>query len=212
MNDAALELEVAWKRHIAADTRLLDALLARHREQHRRYHDTTHVAWVLRHVEELAAGEPVKHLDEIVAAAFYHDAVHEPAHPANERASARLARRDLATLGWTDAAVERVGRMIEATAHLEATPEAPSTDTAVLLDADLAVLGADPAAYAAYVTGIREEYRHVDDAAWRTGRGEVLRRFLDRPRIFSTSSGRERWEQRARANLTAELATLSPPR
>ncbi len=211
MNDAALELEVAWKRHVTARTRLLDPLLARHRERHRHYHTATHVAGVIRHVEELVEREPVEHADEIVAAAFYHDAVYEPTYPANERASARLARRDLATLGWSDDAVERVGRMIEATEHIEATPDDVTTDTAVLLDAVLAVLGADPAAYGAYVTGIREEYRHLDDTAWRTGRAELLHRFLERPTIYSTPSGRDRWEQRARANLAAELATLSPP-
>ena len=40
--------------------------------------------------------------------------------------------------------------------------------------ADLAVLGADVAGYDAYVTGVRQEYRHVDDATWREGRAAVL--------------------------------------
>ena len=90
MSDRELELEVAWQRHVSTDRTLLDRLLARHREKHRRYHTAAHVAWVIRHVDELAAVELVDHLDEVIAAAFYHDAVYEPTYPANERA----------TLGW----------------------------------------------------------------------------------------------------------------
>jgi predicted metal-dependent HD superfamily phosphohydrolase len=201
------ELELAWQRHIGADQRLLDRLLARHREKQRRYHTAAHVAWVIRHVEELGVVEPVDHLDEVVAAAFYHDAIYEPTHPANERASARLARRDLATLGWSDDRTERVGVMIEATAHQ--SPDAPSGDTAILLDADLAILAADPAAYSDYVSGVRAEYRHVDDDEWRTGRTSVLQGFIDHTSIYSTPTARERWERRARANIAAELAALS---
>lgn len=209
MSEPDLELDLAWQRHVSTDRRLLDRLLARHREQHRRYHTAAHVAWVLRHVEELASNEPVEHLREVVAAAFYHDAVYEPTHPANERASARLARRDLVELGWPDDAVDRVAAMIEATAHGEsvAGPGAIG-DTVILLDADLAVLGADPVAYSTYVEQVRSEYRHVDDATWRTGRSELLSGLLDRDTLFVTPTGRNRWEARARANLAAELATL----
>ncbi len=211
MSDRDLELEVAWQRHVTADRARLDGLLARHREKHRRYHTATHVAWVIRHVDELATAEPVEHLDEVVAAAFYHDAVYEPTYPANERASARLARRDLAAIGWTDAAVERVGSMIEATEHGAPAAERATGDTAVLLDADLAILGADPTGYSDYVTGVRAEYRHVDDDEWRAGRAGVLRSFVERPTIYLTPTGRDRWEARARANLAAELAELSGP-
>lgn len=212
MSEPDLELEVAWQRHVAADRTLLDRLLARHREKHRRYHTATHVALVVRHVGELAEGEPVDHIDEVVAAAFYHDAVYEPAYPANERASARLARRDLTSLGWSDDAVARVGSMIEATehgAHEDLDAEAAIGDTAVLLDADLAILAADPAGYSAYAVGVRSEYRQLADDEWSVGRAAVLQDFLRRPTIYRTSTGRDRWEDRARANLTAELAALA---
>jgi predicted metal-dependent HD superfamily phosphohydrolase len=206
MSERDLELEVAWQQHITTDLALLDRVLARHREKHRRYHTATHVAWVIRHIGELAATEHIDHLDEIVAAAMYHDAVYEPQYPANERASARLARRDLAAIGWSNDAVDRVGLMIEATEHRADNTDNTAGDTAVLLDADLAILAAEPAGYSAYVAGVRSEYRHVDDDEWRTGRTAVLDGFLQRPTIYLTASGRQLWEQRARANLTAELA------
>ena len=185
----------------------MDRLLSRLREKHRRYHTASHVAWVLRHIEELAQHESIAHFDEIVAAAFYHDAVYEPAYPANERASARLARRDLTALGWPQQRVERVATMIEATEH--ASDPDVSGDAAILLDADLAVLAGEPGAYSTYLAAVRGEFRHVDDDEWRVGRAQVLRSFLDRPHIFATTYGRAVWEQHARRNLTAELATLS---
>lgn len=212
VSDVTLELEVAWQRHVRADQRLLDGVLARHREKHRKYHNANHVAWVIRHALELAATERVDHLDEVVAAAFYHDAVYEATYPANERASARLARRDLGErAGWTADAVERVAAMIEATANHASDPAGSThtTDLGVLLDADLAILAADPAGYSAYVTGVRSEYRHLDDNEWREGRAAVVRALLDRSAIFVTTTGHDRWEERARANLAAEVAHLT---
>jgi predicted metal-dependent HD superfamily phosphohydrolase len=204
-----IELTIAWQRSVDGDTHLLDGLLARHREPVRRYHTAHHVRWVLRHIDELALVERLTHLDDIVAAAFYHDAVYDPRRSDNERVSADLARRDLTTLGWAGARVDRVGSMIEATAHVDGeSPRHDDIDTAALLDADLAVLGADAAGYSAYVTGVRHEYAHVDDDAWRVGRGRVLGHFLALPSIYATAEGRSRWEVAARANLTAELATL----
>lgn len=199
------ELRARWRAHVTDDVRPLDGVVARHREPHRRYHGVDHLVWVLRHVAELAADEDVSDVDAVVAAAFYHDAVYEPGSPTNESSSARLARRELAELGWPDPRVTQVVAMIESTA----THGAPGdVDTAVLLDADLGVFAADPSGYREYVNGVRFEYRHVDDAAWTSGRAAVVRSYLERPVIYATDTARRRWEHLARANLTAELATL----
>ena len=84
----------------------------------------------------------------------------------------------------------------------------PDADTCALLAADLAVLAAPPARYDDYVRMIRREYTHVSDDDWRVGRGAVLRNFLERDHLFAPTLGLDEWEQRARANITAELATL----
>lgn len=191
----------------------LDDLIARHREPHRRYHGVAHLVWIVRHVLELAVHEPVDDLGAVVAAACYHDAVYVPTdhtheaanEEANEEASARLAAADLAALGWAPDRIDRVRAMITATAHHH---DPADCDTAVLVDADLAVLAADPSGYDEYARGVRSEYAHVADDEWRVGRAAVLHRFLDRDRLYSTPTARERWEHRARANLAAELATL----
>lgn len=201
----ALELEAAWRAHVAADTGLLERLLTRHRERQRRYHTVAHVAAVVRHVTDLAGAEPMDDLGAVVAAAFYHDAIYEPQHPANERASARLARRDLQRLGWPPQRVAHVASMIEATQR-HADPA--DADTAVLFDADLAILGSAPTEYRAYAGQVRAEYAHVDDAQWRVGRAAVLAELLDRAPLYATATGRSRWEDAARSNLAAELSDL----
>lgn len=199
------EVRLAWNRHVSADDTLLERLITRHRERQRRYHRIEHVESVVRLVAELALTEPVTDIDAVIAAALYHDAIYEPMHPANERASARLARRDLASLGWSDARCQAVGAMVEATkTHLDAV----DTDTAVLFDADLAILAADPTDYSAYVSRVRDEYGHLDDAEWAAGRATAMQAFVDRSKIFSTATGRDRWEQQARRNINAELTTL----
>ncbi len=201
-------MRTAW-RSCAGDTHssraVLEAVLERHREPHRQYHTIRHVAWVIRHVAALTGVEPHRDAGAIVAAACFHDAIYVPGAVDNEAASARLAVTELRSLGWDDVRVEHVSAMVVSTAHHQAGAD---PDERVLLDADLAVLGADPNAYAAYVTGVRAEYAHVDDAAWRIGRAAVLEGFLERAHIFATATAQERFEPHARANLAAELATL----
>lgn len=204
VDDPIADLRADWLRS-TGDGAVLDALVRRHRERHRRYHTLGHTVAVLRHVDALASTEAVDDLGAVVAAAWYHDAVYEPRSPSNERASARLARRDLTRLGWSDERAEAVATMIEGTAH---HLHPANIDTAVLYDADLAILGAERGVYATYVAEVRAEYAHVDDGAWRTGRLDVLHAFLGRDRIYATDSGFERWETTARANLQGEAHDL----
>jgi predicted metal-dependent HD superfamily phosphohydrolase len=203
-----VELRAAWTEAIGRDARCmaaLDDLVGRHREPHRRYHGVRHVVWVVRHVHELAVDVPLGDPPAVTAAAFFHDAVYLPAADDNEVASAALAERMLAELGWAGARCRTVGDLVRATAKHEPDGD---PDRCVLIDADLAVLGSDPAAYQAYTAGVRAEYSHLDDVQWRRGRAEVLRHLLARDPLYATAPGRRRWQARARANLAAELATL----
>ncbi|MBK5333788.1 MAG: hypothetical protein JJD93_17560, partial [Ilumatobacteraceae bacterium] len=141
--------------------------------------------------------------------------IYDPTVGTNEALSAVLAANDLAEIGWTSLRCDSVAAMIIATAGHLADPAEPGDDvgeaseTAMLLDADLAILGADPGAYQAYVNGVRAEYAHIDDDQWRTGRSLVLQHFLDKPRLFVTGYMYAAAEHRARANIEAELAALS---
>ncbi len=181
-------------------------LVARHREPGRHHHVLAHTSGVVDAV--LAIHGTGDDWATTVLAAWYHDAVYDPRATggANEGSSAVLARRDLESMGASLSATAEVCRLICLTADHDPCPG--DRNGALLCDADLAVLAADEDAYLAYVAAVRAEYAHVDDDAWRTGRRAVLRSFLDRPRIFRTITGRERWESRARINISSELASL----
>jgi predicted metal-dependent HD superfamily phosphohydrolase len=219
-----VELRTAWQlvadrgaadaHRFAVDVRrrseqVFDDVVGRHREPHRRYHGVRHVVWVIRHVHELADSCGPVDLPTVIAAAFFHDAVYDARATDNEERSALLAERLLRSLGWDGSDAGAAARMIRRTAgHTAPGNEVIAADDQVLLDADLAILGADPAAYDAYVTGVRAEYGHLDAAAWTVGRSAVLQSLLARPHLYHTVAGVERWESRARANLTAELSAL----
>jgi predicted metal-dependent HD superfamily phosphohydrolase len=202
------ELRAWWTLDLGAGAAAQDAfdrLLARYREPHRRYHTARHVLAVLREITALLPAVPVSDAASVRLAGFFHDAIYRPASD-DEAASAALARRELGALGVAPDRVDAVAHLVLATADHH--PQ--GVDEQVLCDADLAVLAAPPATYEAYARGVRAEYGHVDDDAWRVGRGAVLEGFLNQPQIFATPPMRGR-EPRARANLEAELARLSAP-
>jgi predicted metal-dependent HD superfamily phosphohydrolase len=185
----------------------LEFLVLQHREPHRHYHTATHLMWVLRHVDDIVAALPSDHgvdIDAVRAAALFHDVIYEPRSADNEARSADVAVRHLRRAGWPAARCAIVDRLVRATARHEAS----SLDEAVLLDADLAVLGTEPNDYSAYAHGVRTEHGELSPEQWRLGRGAVLRGLLSRPHLFVNDAMRERYEHRARANLTAELAAL----
>jgi predicted metal-dependent HD superfamily phosphohydrolase len=183
-----------------------DLVLRRHAEGHRRYHTAEHVMWVLDWVERLLPASPATDGAAVRAAALFHDVVYDPRSSAsNEAESADLAVHALASIGWTSPRLDVVRRLILATAG----HEADGPDAAILLDADLAVLGAPPADYAGYVEAVRFEYGFVSEPDWRVGRAAVLRSFLDREHVYATNRMRAEREPLAQSNLRSELAMLT---
>jgi len=186
--------------------RLGDDLVARWAEPHRRYHTLDHLVRVLDGVDEFGG-----YADDVAAvryAAWFHDAVYDggEASADNEELSAQLAEADLPELGVPEARIAEVARLVRLTkGHAVADGD---RNGAVLCDADLAVLGGDAAAYHAYTEAIRQEYAEFPDEVFRPGRAAVLKGLLELPHLFRTPVAVERYEARARANLTAEIAAL----
>lgn len=180
------------------------ALLERWAEPHRAYHGTAHLRAVLDAVDALAA--EAGDLRAVRLAAWFHDAVYLGRAGEDEEASARLAGQVLAALGLPPPTVAEVARLVRLTAGHDPAPG--DRDGAVLCDADLAVLGGSPRAYASYAAAVRAEYAHLGDAAYRAGRAAVLERLLALDPLFRTRAARERWQERSRANLRTELGRL----
>lgn len=192
------------------EARLLDSAVVtgglgpRYSQPHRRYHNLMHIEDVLLRIEELEP--PVEHELALALAAWFHDAVYQPGKDDNEDRSAYVAYDALEQIGAAPELIAEVVRLVRLTAHHD--PADDDSAGAVLCDADLAILATAPDRYREYATAIRQEYVHVPEAEFRTGRAAVLRRFLERPTIYRTPYGREHWEDAARANIAAEVTVL----
>ncbi|WP_432851942.1 HD domain-containing protein [Amycolatopsis sp. CA-161197] len=178
-------------------------LEARYGEPHRHYHDLAHATAVARDSAALTEGLPEAERAAVTLAAWAHDVVYDAVPGEDERASAGWLRHWLTRAGAGAQHVRRAEVLVLATAAHEA-PEDDEAATA-LLDADLAILGATPAAYAEYAAAVRREYAKYDDPAWAAGRTAVLANLLARPLLYRSETARARWETAARRNLTAEL-------
>jgi predicted metal-dependent HD superfamily phosphohydrolase len=182
---------------------LFNQLVAAYSEQHRHYHTLQHLRECLANFD--AAGSLARHPAEVELALWFHDAVYEPQRDDNEERSADWAQRSVAAGGCEPAIGERV-RALVLTTKGHAVSDDP--DTQLLLDIDLAILGASADRFAEYERQIRAEYAHVPADAYRSGRTRVLQGFLQRPHIYGTAAYRDALEQRARANLGKALADL----
>ena len=177
------------------DRSLYDALIARYREPHRRYH-------TLQHLEEcFAAFDEFAHFAERAAdvelAVWFHDAIYDTRRNDNEQRSADLAQSATGSA--------RVHRLIMATRHEAVAHEA---DEKLLVDIDLWILGSPTQRFDEYEQQVREEYGWVPGPIYRRTRRKLLEALGARPTIYSTDRFVQRYEARARANLARSLAKL----
>ena len=188
---------------------VLADLRNRYAEPQRRYH-----TWA--HIEALLGWFALRrdHLHDPAAvqlAILFHDAVYDPARSDNEAQSAQLLR-DADLPDVSDDARLRAVRMIEATAAhglADNLDENDRSDMAEFLDMDLSILGVAPAVFDGYERAIRDEYAFVPEALFRAARRGILERFLERPTLYFSDWGHERFEARARSNIAASIAALS---
>lgn len=202
--EARDEWPAAWRGLGAAEppAGVLEALVAAYVEPGRAYHNLRHLDECFAH---LAAVRPL--LDrpaEVGLALWFHDAVYDPRRRDNEARSAAWAEGVLGGAGL-EAAAATVRDLILLTAD-HAPPS--SADGRILVDVDLAILGAPPARFDEYEDQIRREYYWVADADFRAGRAQVLRRFAARSPLYLTEHFRRAIEGPARANLARSLARL----
>ncbi|MFE7631662.1 DUF4031 domain-containing protein [Kocuria sp. NPDC057446] len=197
-----------WAARFPAHPALGEELVQRWSEPHRHYHGPAHLLAVLEAVDLLrpGAGPGPGAGEALVLAAWFHDAVYRGSPGADERESAELARTRLTAAGFPEPLAAEVERLV----LLTLGHRVPDGDTvgAVLLDADLSVLGADPAGYAAYAAGVRKEYAHVPGPAFARARLRVLEDLLGRHPLFRTAEARRRWGPAAVRNLEAEIGRL----
>jgi predicted metal-dependent HD superfamily phosphohydrolase len=178
-------------------------LLIAYSEPHRHYHTTDHIIACLRQLD--GALDLAIFPAEVEVALWFHDAIYSPAASENESRSAEWAAQFLSSAGVSREACQRVHQHIMATRH-EAQPA--DSDSALVVDIDLSILGQDPSTYAEFEKDVCEEYRWVPWLLYRRKRREILQSFLDRKYIYATPHFRNRYEQAARSNLRSAIGEL----
>ena len=211
---ARLEVSSELRAQVAE---LGESLLQAWEQPHRAYHHSGHLSQMLTDLDRLyahraqAGSTPLA----LILAAWFHDAVYEGAPGEDERRSEQLAVTSLEPLVTAGLLTEHELQMVRLLVRATATHELPEpadqpagyepADIELFLDADMAILAADSARYRRYLRGVRSEYSHFDDEAFRAGRTTFLRSILGRERIFLSEQALKLWEEPAQANLRAEL-------
>ncbi|MCP2044167.1 hypothetical protein [Pontibacter sp. HSC-36F09] len=166
----------------------------------RHYHNLDHIAYMLELTDRYKVDS--QQFDLLLFAIFYHDIVYKATRSDNEAQSALVAEARLHRLGIPEADLIKVKEMIIATkTHL--TQENNLIN--LLLDLDLAILGADEARYDRYSQGVRKEYSIYPDLIYKPGRRKVLQHFLSQKQIYKTPAFQAALEDKAKANLQREL-------
>lgn len=182
---------------------LRQRLLAAWNEPQRKYHTRQHLGECLALFERCRplAQQPA----EVEMALWFHDAVYDLRGKDNEARSAAWAQAELQAAGVAPAAIGRIVAHIMATRHA-ALPV--GTDQQLLVDIDLAILGAPRARFIEYEELVRAEYAWVPSWLFRRKRREILQQFLARRPLYHTPLLREEREQQARENLAYSMAAL----
>lgn len=178
-------------------------LIVEYTKYERSYHTYNHIVDCFEKFAKVS--HMAKHADEIRMALWFHDAVYDSKRSDNELKSAELARDISLKSGASKDVSSRIYDLVLATRH-NVTPE--DDDQKLLVDVDLSILGADPRVFDEYERQIGWEYRWVPKPIFSRRRREILRQFLSRPRIFSTKSFQDEFEEKARQNLERAISKI----
>ncbi|PUA28362.1 MAG: hypothetical protein B0W54_18050 [Cellvibrio sp. 79] len=178
-------------------------LIAAYSESHRHYHTGAHVDACLKHLDQVRL--LANHSAEIEIALWFHDAIYKPRSSSNELDSANWCCSFLMANEVDAEVIARVHQLIMATCHNVASS---SNDEQLLVDVDLAILGAPENIYWQFEDNVRKEYKWVPGFIFRAKRKEILDGFLQRERIYNSDYFFQTLEQQARINLRAAIARL----
>ncbi len=193
---------------IVAETQpVLDELRIVYEHPSRAYHNLDHIHNMLKKLTE--SEKLAEHPHRIILAIWFHNAIYNPARTDNEVKSAEFWIRKMTPylleepLKWGKMAI---------LATINHFPN-PDPDIQLLLDLDLASLGASWEVFQENSEQIRQEYIHVSNDDFRKGRKVFLEKMLKRPRLFGTEHWHNLLEKQARNNMEKtleEFTTIFP--
>lgn len=181
-----------------------DRLIAQYSETHRHYHTCQHLEECISLLNEL---DPLPACAaQIELALWFHDAVYDVYRNDNEEKSAQWAEACLRQANRDKDTISSIKRLVIATKH---TSTSNKIDEMLIMDIDLAILGAKKQRFVEYEQQIRREYGHVPESIYREKRRAVLESFSNCRPIYLTDHFRARFEKRAEHNLQEALKNLS---
>jgi predicted metal-dependent HD superfamily phosphohydrolase len=180
-----------------------ELLLAAYNEPWRHYHTLHHVLDTLSQLDRFERTQ--NDLLHLSLALWFHDVVYKPEARDNEEASVIMTSASLQQWRLLPLSLPEIERLIFITKSHQTSRDDELGH--IILDADLAVLSRARTEYQRYSEQIRAEYAWVNEAAYRSGRIQLLRHFLDRPQIYHTSQFAA-CEAPARENLLWEIRQL----
>jgi predicted metal-dependent HD superfamily phosphohydrolase len=205
-------LEHTYKRNT------LDYILSAYGEDHRSYHDETHIAGML---ELLDNYKPTAVRPDIIThAILWHDVVYTTRDKEgqyrpdvlNVQDSAEAFRTHICDMKEDDQ--NAVSAMIMATAEHQ-IPQMDDVhykgfahDAGLFLDFDLSVFATSWENFQNNSHAIRREYNWIDKDIFCQARADILEKFSERDILYHVIPDRDVWESKARENITRSVHTL----
>ncbi len=192
------------------------ALATHYNEPHRHYHNLTHIQAMIGYFQQYQS--QLVQANAVALAIYYHDVIYKVnganqliIMQSNEKLSADFFQNTFAGFlenGLIDKAlIDRVTQLIMLTEGHQLVDNNDG-DAKLFLDMDLSILGQPWAVYQHYANHIRKEYAHVAQADYQQGRRSVLKKFLQRPRLYFSEPFYQQYEKQARENLQREITSL----
>lgn len=198
-------LSIRWQQtcqqlSITADPVLFDFIVSQYSEPHRHYHTLQHLSECFYYFDLVKA--QANNAAAIEMAIWFHDIIYNVKANNNEVRSAQLAMDYLAPYNLPHTILTSIYQLIQVTDHKQ---QVKNLDEQIIVDVDLAILGASSVRFAEYQQQIRSEYSWVPYFLYKTKRKQILTTFLNQQPLYHTPKLATLLAKQASLNLS--LAT-----
>jgi predicted metal-dependent HD superfamily phosphohydrolase len=183
--------------------KMLEEIIIAYSKPKRYYHTISHVLEVLEQFQQINTDKQWKNPKEVYLAIVFHDAIYDYGGKDNELQSAVFARQCIQKHLHEEIDISYVQHLIKLTAiHGSLTPSDVSSEEALFLDCDMAILGSSSVRFCQYETNIEKEYTTIySPEMYKIGRKQFLQKLASANRIFLSSRLHEQYDEQARQNL-----------
>ncbi len=171
-------------------------------EDHRHYHNAIHIDHCLRMLNDAKASLSNPYAVEL--AVWFHDVIYNPTSKENEAQSAHYFDKSSSSVLSSELR-GKVRQLILKTTH-DSVPE--TLEEEVLMDIDLSSFGLDWQHFHADGINIRKEQSHLSDQEFYSQQVKFQKSLLDRDRFFYSEYFFNRFEEKARENVTRYFELL----